>query len=78
MPEHPLAAVYILGVYASLALVGIPLTLRPWTVDLLAREARVSRRTFVVVVAVAYTMLWPITWTIALAMLLAERKDRDG
>lgn len=78
MPEHPLAAVYVLGVYASLAVIAVPLMLRPWMLDILARDAKVSRNVFVAVIALAYGPFWPITWMVALAALYNDRRGGDG
>jgi hypothetical protein len=78
MPEHPLAAVYVFGVYTSLAVIAVPLLLRPWVLDLLAEQAKIPRAAFVAILAVAYGPLWPVTWMVALAQLMSDRRGGDG
>ncbi|MFG3439901.1 hypothetical protein ACGF0J_21860 [Nonomuraea sp. NPDC047897] len=78
MPEHPLAIAYVLGAYASLVVIAVPLVQRPWVLDMLARDAGMSRRAFTVLIAVAYTVLWPITWAVAIAQLINDRRNGRG
>ena len=73
MPEHPMPAIYVLGCYGWFTLMAYSAITRPWIMQELARTAKLPLGAFMTMIAVACSILWPITITVILAQLLAER-----
>ncbi|GAA3441041.1 hypothetical protein [Planomonospora venezuelensis] len=73
MPEHPLAAVYVLGAYGWLAVIAAALILRPYVADRLTPPG-MSRGVFIALLLVAYSVFWPVMVVVFLAQIINERR----
>ncbi|PZG49865.1 hypothetical protein C1I98_11155 [Spongiactinospora gelatinilytica] len=75
MPDHPIAAIYVLGAYGWLLFTTGLATLAPWAHEMQVREAErqgMPRLAFTLVVLITHSIFWPVAVMVTIATLWRE------